>query len=56
MIGAPPESEWPADVSLPRSTFEQYSSVDFSLWKYVVPDMCAEGRSLLKVTFLFSFC
>eukprot|EP00794_Sanderia_malayensis_P003611 gene3611-4122_t len=48
VIGAPLESEWPENVSLPWSTFEQYTNVDFSMWKYLVPDMCAEGRALLK--------
>lgn len=48
VIGAPPESEWPQDVSLPWSTFEKHANVDKSLWKYLAPGMCSEARVLLK--------
>ena len=46
VIGTPPQSDWPANVSLPRSSFPRYPP--FSLAE-LIPEMCESGILLLKV-------
>ena len=46
VIGTPPQSDWPTNVSLPRSSFLRY--VPFSLAE-LIPEMCKSGIHLLKV-------
>ena len=46
VIGTPPQSDWPTNVSLPQSSFSRY--VPFSLAE-LIPEMCRSGVQLLKV-------
>jgi len=51
VIGTPPQSDWPANVSLPRSSFPRYPP--FSLAE-LIPEMCESGILLLKQMLTFS--
>lgn len=46
VIGTPPQTDWPMNVSLPRSSFRGYAP--FSLAE-LIPEMCKNGVLLLKV-------
>jgi serine/threonine protein kinase len=46
IIGAPLESEWPKELTLPWSTFSNFKKTDFS---DIVKDICEDGKNLLEV-------
>lgn len=45
VIGSPPQAKWPAEVSLPWSSFNFYKGVPLS---DVVPETCMDGIDLLQ--------
>ena len=49
VIGTPPQGDWPANVTLPRSSFSRYAP--FSLSE-LIPEMCESGTHLLKVSII----
>lgn len=49
-IGSPLESEWPAELSLPWSTFSNFKKKPF---EQIVLDICPEGKDLLEVIWNF---
>ncbi|CAH3129199.1 unnamed protein product [Porites lobata] len=51
VIGTPPQGDWPANVTLPRSSFSRYAP--FSLSE-LIPEMCESGTHLLKKMLTFS--
>lgn len=46
VIGTPAQTDWPTNVSLPRSSFQRFAP--FSLAE-LIPEMCKDGILLLKV-------
>lgn len=47
VLGAPLQSEWPKDLSLPWDTFSNFKRTDFG---QIIRDICADGKDLLEVS------
>ncbi|XP_023230924.1 cyclin-dependent kinase 4-like [Centruroides vittatus] len=50
IIGTPPESEWPRDISIPWTAFRHCTTVPLET---VVPAICPEGKDLLQKMLIF---
>ena len=51
-IGVPLASEWPSDLSVPRSSFANFKSRDL---KSIIQDICSDGKELFEVNFFCLF-
>lgn len=47
IIGAPLQSEWPRELSLPWHTFSKFKKTDFHS---LIKDICSDGKDLLEVS------
>jgi serine/threonine protein kinase len=46
ILGAPQQSEWPKELSLPWTTFSNFRKIDF---EHIIKDICPDGKDLLEV-------